>query len=79
MRARLRRLRPGPGAHDATRPEGSSDQKIPKEINMRSILIVATGAIIFAAAMLTLAAAPGFLTERASTVPLRCYPRETGR
>jgi hypothetical protein len=58
---------------------GSSDQKIPKEIEMRSILIIATGAIIFAATMLTLAAAPGFLTERASTVPLRHDPRESGR
>ena len=46
---------------------------------MRSILIIATGAIIFAATMLTLAAAPGFLTERASTVPLRHDPRESGR
>ena len=58
---------------------GSSDQKIPKEIEMRSILIIATGAIIFAATMLTLAAAPGFLTERASTVQVGPYPRETGR
>jgi len=46
---------------------------------MRSILIIATGAIIFAATMLTLAAAPGFLTERASTVQVGPYPRETGR
>jgi len=46
---------------------------------MRSILIIATGAIVFAATMLTLVAAPGFQTERACTVPLRSYPRETGR
>ena len=79
MRARLRRLSPLPRRTRCDAAVGSSDQKIPKEIEMRSILIIATGAIVFAATMLTLVAAPGFLTERASTVPLRCYPRETGR
>jgi hypothetical protein len=46
---------------------------------MRSILIIATGAIVFAATILTLVAAPGFLTDRASTVPVRHHPREVGR
>ena len=45
---------------------------------MRSILIIATGAIVFAATMLTLVAAPGLFTERASTVPVH-HPREAGR
>jgi len=72
-------IRPCPVARHATPPEGFSDGKIPKEIEMRSIVIIATGAIVFAATMLTLVAAPGFLAERASTVPVRHDPREAGR
>ena len=55
------------------------DKKIPKENDMRSLFGLALGAIAFAATILIITSAPGFLTDRDSTVPNPGFAREAGR
>jgi hypothetical protein len=71
--------RPCPAILDAPASEGSSNQKISKENDMRSILGIALGAFVFAAALLFFATAPGFWSDRDSTVPVPRLTREAGR
>ena len=46
---------------------------------MRSLFGLALGAIAFAATILIMTSAPGFLTDRDSTVPNPGFAREAGR
>lgn len=46
---------------------------------MRSTLVIAVGAIVFAATIFAVVAAPGFLSDGASTVPVGPYTREAGQ
>lgn len=46
---------------------------------MRSFLAAVFAVLVFTATIFTLAAAPGFLSDQASTVPNRASAREAGR
>jgi hypothetical protein len=70
---------PCPTARHAPAPERSSEKKISKENDMRSFLGAILAALVFAATIFIMAAAPGFLSDSASTVPVHASIREAGR
>ena len=79
LRARRCRLTPLPCRPPCDRAGRVFDKKILKENDMHSFLAAICAVLVFTATIFTLVAAPGFLSDPASTVPNRADTRDAGR